>query len=233
MPLSRLLFNHFYIGVLITVFYAAVNPVMIGWGYPGLSGLLLAEILVLTPVGIYHMYSVGPWKDVILFREKLPVRKMIIWSLVGIVVIFLVYVPLFPVGLFFRTTVFSWLPEWYFNPGFGSENASLLAKLFLAGILIDGIIAPTVEELFFRGYLLPRMSFLQKWAPVVNGALFGIYHFWQPHNLIALIVIGIILSFIVWKTRNVYLGIIIHCAINVLGAIAGYLAVTSGVDLAR
>jgi membrane protease YdiL (CAAX protease family) len=68
---------------------------------------------------------------------------------------------------------------------------------------------------------------------VVNGAFFGLYHFWQPHNLIALIIVGIILSYIVWKTKNVYLGIALHCTMNVLGAVGGYLAVVNGVDIAR
>ena len=101
------------------------------------------------------------------------------------------------------------------------------------GIFIDGIVGPVVEELFFRGYLLPRMAYLKKWAPFVNGTLFGLYHFWQPHNYLAIIGIGIILSYIVWRKKNVYLGIIIHCTLNILGAIGGYLAATGGQIIAR
>ena len=42
-----------------------------------------------------------------------------------------------------------------------------------------------------------------------------------------------VLSYVVWKTKNVYLGIIIHCTINLLGAIGGYMAVSEGLVLGR
>lgn len=158
---------------------------------------------------------------------------MVIWSLGGIAACFLVFLPLYPLGLIFRESLFGWLPEWYFNPGFGSVDTKLIAKLFLIGIFVDGIIGPVAEELFFRGYLLPRMTYLKNWAPVVNGAFFGLYHFWQPHNFIGLIFAGIILSFIVWKKKNIYLGIIIHCTINILGSLGGYLTASDGVMIDR
>lgn len=238
--LRKQLLYHFYPGVLITLFYVFSSKEIIQLGYPGLAALLLAEILVLTPVGTLHMLIKGKalngkfsLRNVITLKEKLSVKQYIGWSLLGIVFCFLIFIPTYPVGLFFRENLFSWLPEWYFNPGYGTNNTELVAKVFLIGILTDGIIAPVVEELYFRGYLLPRMAYLKKWAPVVNGALFGLYHFWQPHNFIGIVAIGIILSYIVWKKRNVYLGIIIHCTINILGAIGGYLAASNGVLIER
>jgi AcrR family transcriptional regulator len=44
-----------------------------------------------------------------------------------------------------------------------------------------------VEELYFRGYLLPRISRFGGWAPVINCCLFALYHFWQPFNLPSLL----------------------------------------------
>jgi len=241
-PLSpgAIVVNHFYIGILITVFYALVGPLIVSQGYPGLAPLLLAELFVLAPVGMAHLLLeakklTGAYglSSVIAYRHKTPAWSIVLWSLGGIAVVFLVYVPLYPLGIFFRNSVFAWLPEWYFNPGFGSADATLVARMFLAGIVIDGLVGPIVEELFFRGYLLARMEHLKAWAPMLNGALFGMYHFWQPHNFIALIAVGIVLSYVVWKTRNVYLGIIIHCSINLLGAIGGYMAASEGLMLQR
>lgn len=151
----------------------------------------------------------------------------------GIILSAVIYIPLYPLGLYFRESMFSWLPEWYFNPSFGTDNLELIAKVFLIGIFIDGLVGPIIEELFFRGYLLPRMAFLKNWAPILNGLMFGAYHFWQPHNLIAVCAMGIILSLIVWKTKNVYLGIAIHCTMNILGSISGYMAVSNGVFIGR
>jgi len=237
---SRQLLYHFYPGVIITIFYIIISPQVIKSGYPGLLTLLLAEILVLFPVGMTHLLGKGKnlngslsLRNVIAFREPLSWKQYVGWSLLGIVMCFVVYIPMYPVGLFLRENIFYWLPEWYFNPGYGTDDMSLIANVFLIGIFIDGFVGPIVEELFFRGYLLPRMAYLKKWAPIVNGALFGLYHFWQPHNFLALTAIGIVLSWVVWKKKNVYLGIIIHCTINVLGAIMGYLAVSEGIMIGR
>lgn len=237
---SAIVVNHFYIGVLITVFYVIAGPVVVSHGFPGLAPLLLAELFILAPVGMAHLLFkakslTGRYdlSSVIVYTNKISAGSMILWSLGGILLVILVYVPLYPVGTFFRTSVFAWLPEWYFNPSFGSTDAALIAKIFLAGIFVDGLVGPIVEELFFRGYLLARMEHLKGWAPILNGALFGIYHFWQPHNLLAIIGVGIVLSYVVWKTKNVYLGIIIHCTINLLGAVGGYMAVSEGLMLGR
>ncbi len=241
-PLSpgQIAFNHLYIGVLVTVFYVIAGPILVSQGYPGLAPLLLAELLILAPVGMAHLLvtaksMTGQYQlsSVVVNTRTMPLRSMVLWTLGGIVLVNLVYIPLYPVGIFLKNSLFSWLPRWYFDPGFGSTDATLIAKMYLAAIFIDGLVGPIVEELFFRGYLLARMEFLKGWAPVLNGALFGVYHFWQPHNALALIGVGIVLSYVVWKTKNVYLGIIIHCSMNLLGAIGGYMAASSGMMFSR
>lgn len=238
--LPGLIVNHFYVGFLITAFYIWLSPKVIQEGYPGLAVLLLAEVFILFPVVGGHML----WKSrtpegkysfrrLIPFREKLSLKKFLLWMLAGMVVSALIYVPLYPMGLHLRTTLFGWLPEWYFNPTFGTDDLELIARVFLIGVFIDGFVGPIIEELFFRGYLLPRMAYLKNWAPILNGVMFGAYHFWQPHNLIAVCSMGVILSLIVWKTRNVYLGIAIHCTLNILGALSGFYAVSNGILVGR
>ena len=37
-----------------------------------------------------------------------------------------------------------------------------------------------VEKMYFRGYLLPRISRLGAWAPLVNTVLFSPYHLFTP-----------------------------------------------------
>lgn len=236
--LTNQLINHFYVGIIITAFYAWLSPTVIGLGFPGLSVLLIAEVFILVPLVCGHLMLQAKkfsnsFKMIIPLQKKLTTKSFLIWTVVGILVSLIVYIPLYPVGLYLRESVFAWLPEWYFNPTYGTDNLELIARMFLAGIFIDGLLGPIAEELFFRGYLLPRMAYLKKWAPVVNGALFGLYHFWQPHNLIALICLGVVFSYIVWKTRNVYVGIAIHCVLNILGSIGGYLATMDGVFVGR
>jgi membrane protease YdiL (CAAX protease family) len=232
--------DHFYLGVIMTTVYVFTSPWIIEKGYSSMAALLFIEVAVLAPIVSFHLYykarqlgTPGALGQIIQFRKPLSKKAFLAWTIGGLAAIIAVYVPLYPLGLFMREEYFNWLPEWYFSPSYGVENMELLAKVFLIGILIDGIIGPVAEELFFRGYLLPRMAYLKAWAPIVNGAFFGLYHFWQPHNLVALVFVGVILSYIVWKTKNVYLGIAIHCSLNIIGALGGYIAVTGGTELAR
>lgn len=236
--LPEIIINHFYVGVIITAFYIFLSGIIIENGYPGITVLLIAELVILAPIVGLHFYISARHKgvkvgDLIGYKKKMPWKRFLLWTILGIVSCILIYIPLYPLGMYLRTTLFSWLPHWYFNPSFGTDNLQLLANAFLFGIFIDGIVGPVCEEFFFRGYLLPRMAWLKNWAPIVNGALFGLYHFWQPHNFIATMAVGIILSYIVWKHKNVYLGIAIHVAINMMGSLGAYLGALDGIIVGR
>lgn len=238
--LRKQLWYHFYPGLAILITYILISKYLVDLGYPGLTALLFVELLILAPIGMTHLLLHGKrlngklsLKKVIAYTDKLSWKQYLKWTLIGILACTIVYVPLYPLGLFLKESLFSWLPEWYFDPGFGTTDTDLIAKVFFAAIFIDGIVGPVVEELFFRGYLLPRMAYLKKWAPIVNGLLFGLYHFWQPHNYLAIIAIGIVISYIVWKKKNVYLGILIHCTLNILGALSGFLAASGGEVIMR
>jgi len=39
---------------------------------------------------------------------------------------------------------------------------------FSLGIVFNGILGPFVEDLYFRGYLIPRMGSFRRWAPLIN-----------------------------------------------------------------
>jgi len=238
-PFGKLVVEHFYLGVLFTLIYVTIGPKIIGYHLPGVAVLLLVEAIMVPLIMLHLFWSakkiMGRFslKAIIPFRNKLSTKKFLLWWGGGIFICLLVYVPLYPLGLYLRESVFGWLPEWYFNPTYGTDDVKTIANFFLIGVFLDGLLAPAAEELFFRGYLLPRMAYLKGWAPVLNGAFFGLYHFWQPHNWIASIILGIVFSFAVWKTKNVYVGIAIHCTLNILGALSAYFAITNGVMVGR
>jgi membrane protease YdiL (CAAX protease family) len=236
LTIAQIIWYHFYPGILMLLVYVMVGKLFTDNGYPGLSALLVIELLILAPVALGHLrWKAGSWDilQCIPFTQSLRIQGYIKWFLLGFVGAVIVYIPFYPIGIWLKSTVFHWLPPWYFDPGYGSQDLDLIASVYFAGIFIDGIIGPVAEELFFRGYLLPRMGFLKKWAPVVNGTLFGLYHFWQPHNYLAIIAVGIVLSYIVWKTKNVYVGIIVHCAMNIIGALLAYMAASGGILITR
>ena len=89
----------------------------------------------------------------------------------------------------------------------------------VAFLVLNGLVGPIVEELYFRGYLLPRLDRLGRWAPLVNVSLFSLYHFWSPWQVAARILgIGPMVFAVRWK-RNVYLGMLIHCTLNLISVL--------------
>lgn len=236
-PVWKQIVYHFYPGIFIVVAYMFLSQFLLTIELPSFLALLIVEVAVLVPIALTHLYLKAGnsfnFKKVIPYLNKVKPAKFIMWTLIGFFGCIILYIPLYPLGILLKETAFDWLPPWYFDPMYGATNPSTVANIFLIAIVTDGIIAPAIEEVYFRGYLLPRMAFLKNWAPVLNGLMFGLYHFWQPHNYFAIIIIGTIISFIVWKTKNVWLGIAIHCTLNTAGALMGYFAVTSGTMIGR
>jgi membrane protease YdiL (CAAX protease family) len=76
------------------------------------------------------------------------------------------------------------------------------------------LIAPIIEEIFFRGFLLTSLTtrFSIKNSILISSAIFGIVH----TDLIGATIFGIVLSIIYLKAKSLYAPIIIHIANNAL-----------------
>jgi membrane protease YdiL (CAAX protease family) len=93
---------------------------------------------------------------------------------------------------------------------------------------LNAVIGPVVEELYFRGWLLPRMSQLGRWAPLVNVVLFSLYHLWSPWQFLSRIAGVLPFTYAVWWKRNVLLGVVVHVALNTISVITVVAIVASG-----
>jgi membrane protease YdiL (CAAX protease family) len=99
----------------------------------------------------------------------------------------------------------------------------------VAGIaLFAVVIAPIVEELFFRGFVFPalREKLNVGWAAIGTGLLFGAVHaFGSPIGfLVPLAVLGTLLCLLYWKTGSIYPCIALHAVNNciALGSALGW-----------
>jgi uncharacterized protein len=63
-----------------------------------------------------------------------------------------------------------------------------------------------VEEFYFRGYLLPRLSRFGNWAPLINAVLFSLYHFFTPWQALSRIVAVTPIAWVVQRKRCIYIG---------------------------
>ena len=96
----------------------------------------------------------------------------------------------------------------------GDYSSTVWVVTLVAFFAINGFVGPIVEELYFRGYLLPRMEWMGRWAPLVNVSLFSLYHFWSPWQIVARILgFAPTVYAVRWK-QNVYLGMVVHCSLN-------------------
>ncbi len=220
---------HLVPGILIVTLFVVTVPVATRAGFPPLFAMLVAGIGGGLGFQIGHLLYEGRRRNdawsldgIVLYRE--PVRLWQYFVLVPLLVIvaFVVNGLTTPVGAFLLSHV-PWLPEW-----FELRNVALLAAYpkpilavtFAAYLLLNGIVAPVIEELYFRGYLLPRLSRFGRWAPAIELTLFTLYHFWQPYYWVTQF-LGLLLAvYAIWWKRNIKIGILTHMLLNVIGGLA-------------
>ena len=95
----------------------------------------------------------------------------------------------------------------------------LSGNMFL--LLLTVITAGVVEELIFRGYLLPRFAIIFKsrfWAIGVSSLIFGLMHYKYGtlFNVVGPVFIGVVFAWYYWKYRNIKVVIIAHILWDVM-----------------
>ncbi len=89
-------------------------------------------------------------------------------------------------------------------------------NLVIAGILIV-IIAPVLEEIFFRGFLLRTL--VNKWGlvlgSIISSALFAVLHL-QFGNIIPIFVLGLIINWMVIRSKSILPSIFFHIFNNAI-----------------
>jgi len=96
-----------------------------------------------------------------------------------------------------------------------SDATPSLGKLLDAAGAV--ILAPLAEELFFRGLLQPLLARRLKsaWAGILLTAMFfGIFHYPLLHVIVALTILGVLLSYLYARTRSLTLVVLVHALFN-------------------
>jgi len=74
------------------------------------------------------------------------------------------------------------------------------------------------EELWWRGYMLPRQELVHgnsTW--IIHGFLWTMFHAFKYWELAAILPASLALSFVAYKRKNSWPGIVTHLTINGLG----------------
>lgn len=219
---------HLLPGAFILALFVAAAPPVMQAGFPPLLAMTVAGIGGGLAFQLGDLLWQGKQKNqkwslqgVVLFRESLPIRQYIVLVPLFTFAAFLIYGITAPVGAYLLGLM-PWLPEW-----FEMRDVTLLAQYSRSSLVVtfwmylglNGIVAPIVEELYFRGYLMPRLSRFGQLTPVIAIALFTLYHFWQPYFWVTqfLSMLPVVLG--VWWKRSIKLGILTHAALNIIGAL--------------
>jgi uncharacterized protein len=218
---------HLLPGIVIVAAYVLITPLLRRLGLPSAMSLWLICLVVLVPLELGILYWQGKKRNgrfslegIVLNRSQLPFWKLILWAVTALAAAVLSFALFSRFDVFFQK-LFTWLPGWFF---FNTEDLSVYSKTlqfinWLGIFLVTGFIAPTVEELYFRGFLLPRMGWMKQWAPLVEAFLFALYHFWSPWQLVTRFLAVLPLVYIVnWK-KNLRIGVVTHWLLNSVGSL--------------
>lgn len=216
-------------GLLVLVFFVIIGPYSSNLGIPSLLVILIAIPLIIVPFELGYLIYQGKringrlsLRNVVLFREKTPLWQYII--LIIFLLLWTTYVfrfVSFKVDTYFISNFFYRLPNWFYISkslqNISQYSKTVLIVTWVFGFVFNGVIGPIVEELYFRGYLLPRLRQTKRWAPVINVILFSFYHFFTPWQNVTRIIVLLPMVYVVWWKRNIYIGIITHCMLNMVG----------------
>ncbi len=230
LPLWSAIGLHLLPGVFIVFFYLLVLPLLASAKVPSMAAIYLAILVILVPLELGFLLYLGKRRNgrlslegIVLNREGIPLSQylwfvpaLVIW---GVAVFVVIGVPL---DRMVTQQLLFWLPA-QFQPAemvmtaasIGGFPRAALLVCWVGAVLVNGIAGPVVEEYYFRGYLMPRMKALGQWAPLVNVALFSLYHFFSPWQNVSRILAFAPMAYAVWWKRDLRIGILMHCMINI------------------
>jgi membrane protease YdiL (CAAX protease family) len=164
----------------------------------------------------YNILKLIPFQEKSKFVEYLLfIMILIMWAL-GVNAV------LTPFELGLRDGLFAFVPDNFAirNIDFSATPKNLLIFAACFAIFSNGFVAPITEELYFRGYLLPRINLSPVMAVITSAVLFSLYHFYSPWYFFSRILMMIPLYYLVMKRKNIRFSIMAHVIANTFASVS-------------
>lgn len=184
-----------------------------GWAEGTQTGFLylLQTIILLFPLYLFTRVKYKSQPQDFGLR-KVPIRTLILRVFQGLL---LYYIAATLLAEFERSTQVE-------IPGLGEQESHVplfgetMQGLWLGGMLL-AVLAPLVEELFFRGYVYQvfKKSVAVGWASVLSAGIFALFHF-EFTVFVPLFLLGLILNWLFESTRSLWVPIAFHMVNNAL-----------------
>jgi uncharacterized protein len=227
--LSWSILLHLLPGIVLTAFLVLAAPAVQRVGFPAVFALFLGIPLVIVPVELgillaHARRTTGTFslRRTVVYRERLALRRLIPLT-VGLLAWFTAWLALASVVLdeWLADRFFAWLPDvilQFSMVGQAGESTPthLMVVLVIVAFVFNGVVGPVTEELYYRGYLLPRIDRLGRWAPVLNTVLFSLYHLWTPWQNLTRIIGLLPMTWLAWRERSTQLAMAVHVSINLV-----------------
>ena len=234
---SLVVILHLLPGILLMGVVLLLAPPLIKGGVPYELVHIASGILTIVPFmfGTMLLYSRARYgraslREVVRFREPMPLWQYAALYLPMLAIAFAMLFATAPMSTFLAERVFFWLPP-YLLPSWEPQKTlaqGVVLFTLVAKLIFDGLVFPIIEEVYFRGFLLPRMTYLGVLAPVASALLFAMWHFWQPYNWPLIFLLVLVNAYVVWWKRNIFIGMLLHCSANTIGAALSLIAFFSG-----
>ena len=215
---------HLLPGILVGCFYLLARQPVANMGYPSIIALILAFAFILIPVELGYLLYQGKKKTgrftlqgTISYRSPIPWWQYLVWVLIIFIAIGAIFTLLKPVDAFLQGRLFFWMPEPNYGLDGNYSRFTLIVTYSMVFIFV-AVLSPLVEELYFRGYLLPRMK--GKSATLFHSFLFAAQHVLEPWMIITR-TLGLLPLLFGVKKKNIYIGIIVHILGNSLALATG------------
>ncbi len=228
----RTLALHWLPGLIALGIYLVGGPWVIALGFPAdftavLLGLPAAVILFEMGYLLYEgkrRNGEFSLEGIVLYRERMPIRQYAAFVVFIVVWNVAVYMPLYELtGEWLKNALYFWAPGWFLaESDFAQYPQNIILAMAFVSIPAFTLFG-ALEELYFRGYLLPRLSRFRLWAPILSTALFTVYHFDLLQNSVAIFVGFLPIAYLTWRKKNIYLAVIAHAGLNFTPALIEYL----------
>lgn len=177
------------------------------------AGIILAEMLYLMPVVLIFAWRGVPWNRIGFGRFDAAIMGMGCSLLIG-AYIFIILHNLLLLAFGVDTQ--------------GQAIVDLFAGFDTAVwfIFVGAIVAPLVEEIFFRGFLFQGFRQRYGWVPamLISSAIFAAAHL-DPVAFIPTFLLGAVLAYVYHRSNSVWPGVILHFLVNAFGLCAALAAV--------
>lgn len=231
---AKLIFLHLFPGIIISFTCTLFMFIFHKYEFPNDMAIYVSDVVILAPLElgllIYFAKSktgtYNIWTQ-IHYLEKSKIKEYLIF--ISIMALWALWVNalLTPFEAAVRDKLFSFIPTEYilgnYNIALFTNEKILVTGIF--GLFANGIVAPLVEELYFRGYLLSNIDLPPLKSSLVSAILFSVYHFYTPWYFVSRVLMTVPLYYLVIKKRNIRYSILAHIIANAITMISFLLQV--------